>query len=228
MKTKIVSLVRLFGLLFVMTGLVLPGMDIFDAATATPATARIVKLGQTCERRTCEAGTCRWRRYKCAQEAALIAEGMKVRRKKHAKLEFGNGAEPLTAWASFSKLELPRTTAVGDTLPILYRGPAPYYVTLPPSFLLLGIGINSLMLGLVLLYATGQVAKAGQPGQLSGSSQGQKLSPLETGTRENTSRTSVAKRPSLVPNPFAAGPDRAPCYISNPRQNVVQRNKSWF
>ncbi len=237
MTATIQGLLKNFGLLFVTAGIVLAGMEYFYSATATPATAQIVEIGRSCEKHTCVSGNCRWRRFKCAHEAALIAEVTKVRRKKHAKLSFGNGSEPLTAWASFSKLELRSNAAVGDKLPILYRGPAPYYVTLPLSVSHIETGIKSLLLGLVLLYAARRFAKTAQQGQSGQSSQlgksGRNPQPHKkgttaSGTSVNPSAATVAKRPPIIPNPFASRPDRAPGYISKPRQNVVQRNKSWF
>lgn len=241
MKAKFQRLAKMFGLLFLVTGIALPSMEIFDAATATPTTASIVKLGQTCEKRTCEFGNCRWRRFKCVKEAALIAEGTKVRRKKHAKLAFGNGTEPKTAWASYSKLKLRANAKIGDRVPILYRGPAPYYVALYPSFSHVGTGIKATLFGLFLLYAAGQFGRSGQSGQpgktgqpgKSGSNpqphrQTHRQAPSPSATPENTPATSVAERPPLIPNPFSSRPDRAPSYTSKPRQNVVQRNTSWF
>ncbi len=229
MKAKFQRLAKIFGLLFVMAGIVLPGMELFDAATATPATAQIVKFGRTCEKRICEIGKCRWQRFKCQEEAALITEGTKVRRKRHAKLSFGNGTEPMTAWASFSKLKLRRSTKIGDSIPILYRGPAPYYVSLRPSFSNVGTGINCALFGLFLLYVGGQLGRTAPsvrgPGQARPHSN-PGASPA--GYPADTPAATAATRPTLIPNPFASRPDRAPAYTSKPRQNVVQRNKSWF
>jgi hypothetical protein len=139
------------GWLFLLCGLILPGMQAFDTLTASEAVARITEVRTLCNMQTSIQGRKSWRQFPCTERADVEATGTSVRTKGWAKLAF-SGADGVvrTVWKNFGKLEIEHAE-VGQQLPILYRGNNDPYVARPFDWRLAGIGFAISIGGLMLL-----------------------------------------------------------------------------
>ncbi len=154
-KTIAYLMIRNLGWLLAFAGLIMPGMLIFDEFTTTPVRATITEVGYVCEKRVCLLGRCNWQREKCSELDGSSAAGEEVHRKPRAKVEFQTDEGMAEVWARFTKLNIERAK-VGDEVDVLYRGPAPYYVSAPFSHLQAALGLLVSLLGGVLLVITGR------------------------------------------------------------------------
>lgn len=154
-KTIAYLMIRNLGWLLAVAGLIMPGLLIFDEFTTTPTRATVVEIGYVCEKRVCLLGRCNWQREKCRNLDALSAAGEEVRRKPRAKVEFQTDEGLAEVWAHYTKLNL-QSAKVGDEVDVLYRGPAPYYVSAPYSHLQAALGLLVSLLGGIILVVTGR------------------------------------------------------------------------
>lgn len=207
------SLTWYLGILLVMAGLILPGMELLDLFTTDRAAGTIVKTGKTCEKKVC-LGKCHWQRFSCSQIKHVKAEGFETRVKNHAKISFASDSGPVTAWAGFSKLDLQQVN-VGDKLDIRYRGPKPYYVTTPFSLENVRNGLLICAVGFVLLFSRRAFHAEVTQESLERAAG---IDP-ETACRPEDERAS-RKVPSRR---VASRPRRSPVMV--PRQAAVQRNR---
>ncbi len=153
-KSTAYSMLRNLGWILAVAGLIMPAMQVYDEISATPARATVAEIGHVCEKGVCLIGRCTWQRVECTAMKKLSAAGETVRRNPRAKVEFTTTNGTGSAWASFSKLNL-ESAKVGDKLDLRYRGPAPYYVAPPFSYLHAGIGLMFSLLGVLILIVSG-------------------------------------------------------------------------
>lgn len=140
-----------FGWLLLGAGLVLPVLQVYDALTCEPATARIVKTGVTCKAKRCVLGHCSRETVNCDAAVSLEALGSEIKRTRRVRIAFTTkDGQAVEVWAAASKLNL-TTAVVGDDIAIQYRRTYPQYVTSPILYRHMAIGVGLFLVGALLL-----------------------------------------------------------------------------
>lgn len=207
-----------FGWLFLLAGLIPPGMEAFDTLTATKATATVTEVRTVCQMQTNAHSRKHWTTFPCQQRAEVEAAGTPVHTKDWAKLAF-TGADGVerSAWANFGKLEIKEAT-VGQQLQILHRGDKKPYVARPFDWKLASLGLSFSLAGLVLLWIARRAAPAeetsGEPPNRSAKRHDDRLRSERqpAPTRVTTTNTKPVRAGLPVPQ----------------RVGVVQRERGWF
>ncbi len=217
LATVLGSLLRHAGWLLTLAGLILPGMQLYDWATCSPATATVTAVETQCKVRACK--SCSWLPVRCDSPGLPVEAGL-VERSSRVRLSFETRYGVRTASASFGKLNLSRASA-GDQLPILYRRSSPRYVTAPFSLRDATMGLAITAGGLVLLMLARWLAGAGRlprkPSVTAAArTRGRRAAAavVPTDAASGRARDVGLGREALRTSPYAAG---TPCVVQRAR-----------